>query len=107
MGARVGVFYDARDNDWYSEIADENPLPAGSNPDLPPLCMVSLPPFGLPPISDRRATVDPSRDPLTQRPDRDKVSESVMKKYKKVPPEERCYDPPPLPYLDTLACQTR
>lgn len=36
MGARVGVFYDARDNYWYSEIADENPLPAGSNPDLPP-----------------------------------------------------------------------
>ena len=91
MGARVGVVYDARDEEWNSEIADDSPFPSGSGPDLPPMNTVPLPSFGLPPISSRRAPVDPLHEPLTQRPERDKVSESVMKKYKRIPPEERCY----------------
>lgn len=78
MGARVGVVYDARDDDWDTEIADDNLLPTGPEPELLQMCTISLPPFGLPPISSRRDNRNPPTDPLTQRPERDKVSESVI-----------------------------
>jgi len=86
MGARVGVVYDARDEDWNSEIEDDINFPSESGPDLPLLNTVPLPPFGLPSISNRRVPADPVAEPLTQRPERDKVSESVLKKYEKIPP---------------------
>ena len=49
-------------------------------PELPQMCTVSLPPFGLPPISSWKDSRSPPTDPLTQRLERDKVSESMMKK---------------------------
>ena len=42
-------------------------------PELPQMCTVSLPPFGLPPISSRREKKSPQVDPLTQKPERDNV----------------------------------
>ena len=75
MGARVGLVYDARDKDWDCEIADDSM--SAPEPELPQMCTVSLPPFGLPPISSRRENRGPQVNPLTQKPERDKVSESV------------------------------
>ena len=100
MGARVGLVYDARDEDWDCEIADDSM--SAPEPELPQMCTVSLPPFGLPPISSRRENRGPQVDPLTQKPERDKVWESVMKKYERVPPEERCYIRMKLDLLFTL-----
>ena len=79
MGARVGLVYDARDEDWDCEISDDSM--SAPEPELPQMCTVSLPPFGLPPISSRKDSRSPPTDPLTQRLERVKVSESVMKKY--------------------------
>ena len=100
MGARVGLVYDARDEDWDCKIADESM--SAPEPELPQMCTVSLPPFGLPPISSRKDSRSPPTDPLTQRLERGKVSESVMKKYKRIPPEERCYVRMKLDLLFTL-----
>ena len=66
------------------------------------MCTVSLPPFGLPPVSRRKDSRSPPNDPLTQKPERDKVSESVMKKYERIPPEERGYVRMKLDLLFTL-----
>ena len=100
MGARVGLVYDARGDDWDSEIAGDST--SAPEPELPQMCTVSLPPFGLPPISSRRENRIPQVDSLTQKPERDKVSESVMKKYERVPSGEHCYIRMKLDLLFTL-----
>ena len=92
--------YDARDNDCDSEIGDDNI--SRQEPEMPQMSIVTLPPLGLPPISSRRFPREPEIDTLTQKKERDKVSESVMKKYDRVPPEERCYIHMKLDLLFTL-----
>ena len=91
MGGRMGIVYDTNEEDWDDEVETDKTFPASGSQAFPSLTTVSLPPFGLPLISQRRVTSDPSREPLAQRPERDKISESVMKKYERIPPEERCY----------------
>ena len=102
MGARVGVIYDAHDDDWDDEITNDNPIHTATDPELPRLQSVPLPPLGLPSISSRRSIRKVPVESLTQRPDRDKVSESVMQKYNRIPPEERCYIRMKLDLLLTL-----
>jgi len=81
MGSRVGIVYDANDEDWDCEIGNDETFPAADSQAYPSWSAVPLPPFGLPPVNQRRAPVNPSHEPLAQSPDRDKISESVMKKY--------------------------
>ena len=100
MGTRVGLVYDARDDDWDNEIGEDD-IPR-AEPEAPPMSTVTLPPLGLPPISSRRVPRGPEIDTLNQRAERDKVSESVVKKYDRVPPEERCHIRMKLDLLFTL-----
>ena len=102
MGQRVGIVYDARDNDRYDQLGNDETFPTSDDDFYPSWSSVSLPPYGLAPIRQRRATVDPSHEPLPQRPEKDKISESVMKKYNKIPAEERCYVRMKLDLLITL-----
>ena len=95
----MGVVYDARDDEWNSEIVDDGVFQSSSGPELHTMSTVPLPPFGLPSIS-HRVPVHPSHEALSQCPERDKVS--VMKKYEKVPREEKCYVRMKLDLLLTL-----
>ena len=102
MGQIVGILYDVRDDNRYHQLGNDETFPTSDDTLYLFWSSVSLPPFGLAPISQRRATVDPSHEPLPQRPEKDKISKSVMKKYNKIPAEERCYVRMKLDLLITL-----
>jgi len=51
MGSRVGIVYNANDEDWDCEIGNDETFPAADSQAYPSWSAVPLPPFGLPPVN--------------------------------------------------------